>query len=496
MYCPKCGSELIPGAAFCGKCGTACPQVSPDVPKTETEQTKPPVQPDIPVDETDISLEQANVIEASVPPQIQETDLTEEPQVPVTEAYVNVDNSAAEKSTPSPEKNACNTVSYSKPPSKKTRGIVISCILGGCLLLLCIAVGALSSIRKSNEESLFANYIDLLKDECDSTIIALYDAVLSVPYDQGGYMIETNYNNFSLLETDENNVFAVTGELGITDLSYGSGRPQYTAEITGTLTTNYLRNSYDWNLTYNYEYPLSAYRNDSINPEDFVGEFVDIDDIDNDSDVEEILWIDLRDSVLTVSLSTAFASTHSLIRITYNAEQNVGQMSGNVVSFQNVDVHPVYYEPGENYDFSLTYIPASDAPRQKDTICMTFVSGGSSMFVRVDDSYYYESDSQTSSVYTYNGDDAYIYPSNTEYITEWELDSYTRDEIVLIRNEIYARHGYNFSDANIRAYFESQSWYRPVAGLNASTFDTSVFNDYERTNLDTIINYEQEMGWR
>ena len=90
----------------------------------------------------------------------------------------------------------------------------------------------------------------------------------------------------------------------------------------------------------------------------------------------------------------------------------------------------------------------------------------------------------------------YLYPSDSQYITEWELNQYTRDEIVLIRNEIYARYGYNFSDADIRAYFESQSWYHPIDGVNSSTFDSSIFNDYESTNIDTILAYERKMGWR
>ena len=90
----------------------------------------------------------------------------------------------------------------------------------------------------------------------------------------------------------------------------------------------------------------------------------------------------------------------------------------------------------------------------------------------------------------------YLYPSDSQYITPVELNQYTREEIVLIRNEIYARHGYSFSDADIRTYFESKSWYQPIDGLNASTFDSSVFNEYESANLDTILAYEKERGWR
>ena len=90
----------------------------------------------------------------------------------------------------------------------------------------------------------------------------------------------------------------------------------------------------------------------------------------------------------------------------------------------------------------------------------------------------------------------YLYPTHSQYITYSELDQYTHQEIILIRNEMYARHGCNFSDSKIRTYFEGQSWYYPVAGLNASNFDTSVFNEYEKSNLDTILSYEKDMGWR
>ena len=90
----------------------------------------------------------------------------------------------------------------------------------------------------------------------------------------------------------------------------------------------------------------------------------------------------------------------------------------------------------------------------------------------------------------------YLYPSDSQYITDYELSQFTHEEIVLIRNEIYARHGCNFNDPTIRSYFESQSWYYPIDGLNASNFDSSVLNEYELTNIDTILAYEREMGWR
>lgn len=95
-----------------------------------------------------------------------------------------------------------------------------------------------------------------------------------------------------------------------------------------------------------------------------------------------------------------------------------------------------------------------------------------------------------------NGEPPYLYPSDSKYITDDELRQFTHDEIVLIRNEIYARHGCNFNNIDIQSYFESQSWYHPVDGLNASNFDSSILNDYELANIDTILAYERKMGWR
>lgn len=102
----------------------------------------------------------------------------------------------------------------------------------------------------------------------------------------------------------------------------------------------------------------------------------------------------------------------------------------------------------------------------------------------------------TSSSNLPDSDADYLYPSDSKYIRDDELRQFTHDEIVLIRNEIYARHGCNFNNIDIRSYFESQSWYHPVDGLNASNFDSSILNDYELANIDTILAYEREMGWR
>ena len=93
----------------------------------------------------------------------------------------------------------------------------------------------------------------------------------------------------------------------------------------------------------------------------------------------------------------------------------------------------------------------------------------------------------------YNGD--YILPdSDTEYISESEIENMSKEELTLALNEIYARYGLMFNTTSIQQYFNSKDWYVP--SIKPGHFDDSQFNDYERHNVDTIVNYMKEKGYR
>lgn len=97
----------------------------------------------------------------------------------------------------------------------------------------------------------------------------------------------------------------------------------------------------------------------------------------------------------------------------------------------------------------------------------------------------------------YNDDTSsdYIIPfSDSEYISYSDLYGLSQTEVTLARNEIYARHGRMFNTDLIRKYFESKSWYCPQ--YSPDDFSESVFNQYEKENIKTIVAYEQEKGWR
>ena len=83
---------------------------------------------------------------------------------------------------------------------------------------------------------------------------------------------------------------------------------------------------------------------------------------------------------------------------------------------------------------------------------------------------------------------SYLFPSDREYLTVEYLNTLDKNTIDLIRNEIYARHGYIFQTQKFINYFNAQSWYVP--SVPAANFNTSVFNSVERANLDLLIGYQ------
>lgn len=91
-------------------------------------------------------------------------------------------------------------------------------------------------------------------------------------------------------------------------------------------------------------------------------------------------------------------------------------------------------------------------------------------------------------------DDSYLfYDSNVRYLTKDEVGSLSKEEMRLARNEIFARHGRQFSDEDLAAYFEGKSWY--TGSVDPEIFDQgqeSLLNEYEKANVALILEMEEE----
>ncbi len=83
----------------------------------------------------------------------------------------------------------------------------------------------------------------------------------------------------------------------------------------------------------------------------------------------------------------------------------------------------------------------------------------------------------------------YVLPmSDIKPIPEYYLENFSTHTLWLARNEIYARHGREFSNAYLANYFASCSWYTPTVASDA--FDESVLSQTEKDNLEVIKAYE------
>lgn len=81
--------------------------------------------------------------------------------------------------------------------------------------------------------------------------------------------------------------------------------------------------------------------------------------------------------------------------------------------------------------------------------------------------------------------------SDSEYMTEDQLQALDYRGARIVKNEIYARHGRKFNAPELQSYFSEKSWYN--GRIDSADFDESVFNVYERANIKLIDDYMQKV---
>ena len=86
----------------------------------------------------------------------------------------------------------------------------------------------------------------------------------------------------------------------------------------------------------------------------------------------------------------------------------------------------------------------------------------------------------------------YILPkSDKEKLTRADLESLTKEQLRLARNEIYARHGMIFGVDDLDKYFATKSWYKPTVPF-ADFYDTVEMSMIEEQNVILIQQVEKE----
>lgn len=345
MFCIKCGAQCADGTRFCEKCGSP---LIPPAPPPQASLAKGPYQ-----DMADDPFEEivANVQKEQVVP----------PPAPISQPIPQFAPPPPYRPVPPPA-----------PVRKKTGGAIA--VVVAVLLLLAAAGGGAFFIfqsRADNERELEGNLAQYMREYCLPDIEDYYDGVLPGTFSADGYTIGQRESSFRMQLTKEADTFGVSGRFDVADKNGAT----YRVNVEGTVTTNFMRSKYIWDLDYDFEDPP-------------------------------------------------------------------------VIADEPVTLPAVSPEPGAWGDMP------TDPPEY------------------------------------------YLWPTDTQYITYNDLYTYSRYEIMLMRNELYARYGCSFRDEEIRNYFLEQSWYTPNPNLMAVDFSIELFTDIERANLDTILNYERDMGWR
>lgn len=85
---------------------------------------------------------------------------------------------------------------------------------------------------------------------------------------------------------------------------------------------------------------------------------------------------------------------------------------------------------------------------------------------------------------------SYILPQSSQrLLTYQDIAGLSQHDLMLARNEIFARHGRIFNDPAIRAYFESQSWYHGT--IAPEEFTDDLLSQVEKDNIAFIQQYEK-----
>ena len=78
-----------------------------------------------------------------------------------------------------------------------------------------------------------------------------------------------------------------------------------------------------------------------------------------------------------------------------------------------------------------------------------------------------------------------INASNT-LLKKSDVENLKKGDLTIIRNTIYARHGYSFKNRPLRVFFDAQSWYIPI-----HTDIKKEFTDIEKKNIQLLLRYEK-----
>ena len=97
----------------------------------------------------------------------------------------------------------------------------------------------------------------------------------------------------------------------------------------------------------------------------------------------------------------------------------------------------------------------------------------------------YNTENQKTGQAEYLTADVVKYNASSTPLSSRDVENMYKRDLEVIRNAIYARHGYSFQNRDMRYFFDRVPWYIPM-----STNVTAQLTDLERRNIDILKRYE------
>ena len=83
-----------------------------------------------------------------------------------------------------------------------------------------------------------------------------------------------------------------------------------------------------------------------------------------------------------------------------------------------------------------------------------------------------------------------LYRVHNKLLTVSDLSKYTKDQLFVLRNSLFARRGMKFHTPRLREIFSHMSWYRPTDITSATIYD-EIMSEQEKSNVKLIQNMER-----
>ncbi len=451
MFCPKCGTQIPDGAGFCVNCGAA--SQAPNMPSQPAIDTS----------------NQETVVFTPIPEPV-----AEYPQTPVQE----------------PGYSASYAPGYSQPvaPERKNGGRV-ALIVAICVLIL----GLLATLVILILPSLTGNVDDMdtgssRRDPNNKTVAT--DSQEPTITDSNPYSIDFIDADTYVLSASNTKYYSRSELAGMTRQQLYLAERELFARYGGTFTDGDLAAFFNAKSWYTPDSPAANFNESRF------------------TDIERVNLLLLR-ALLMERDGTASSNPYTKInsdiegfilpftdnsRITKDDVQDLSEKEL-IIAYSEIYARKGYifednelqlYFSGKNW-YTPTTLPGSfntnvdltEIERENYTClqaCQQKIKGVRFSSDNKFKDYYYS--------YT-----EYVCPdSDYSRISPWTLRYMSQEELLVARNEIFARHGYSFSGQHLREFFMNCSWYYPtVVSEKLELIDLS---DVEEKNVKIIQAFE------